>query len=149
MKGNRLYKFEKLCSRSAINMVFSDGKSEISYPLRAVFRVTDAPMCGNTPAQFLITIPKKKIRTAVGRVLMRRRVREAYRLNREILLPVLAQYGKSIDMAFLYLDTQQLSYAIIESRMKSLLAKIAADVEKIATAAAGDTETADAPKAQV
>lgn len=130
-------------------MVFSDGKSEISYPLRAVFRITDAPQRGNTPAQFLITIPKKKIRTAVGRVLMRRRVREAYRLNREILLPTLAQYGKSIDMAFLYLDTQQLCYAIIESRMKSLLAKIAADVEKIAAPAASDTETADAPKAQV
>ncbi len=113
-------------------MVFSDGKSEISYPMRAVFRITDAPASGNTPAQFLITIPKKKIRTAVGRVLMRRRVREAYRLNRNLLLPVLDQYGKSIDMAFLYLDTQLLSYAIIESRMKSLLTKIAADVEKSA-----------------
>ena len=123
-------------------MVFSDGKSEISYPLRAVFRITDAPECGNTPAQFLITIPKKKIRTAVGRVLMRRRVREAYRLNREVLLPSLAKYGKSIDMAFLYLDTQQLSYAIIESRMKSLLAKIAADVEKMASTAIGNAEIA-------
>lgn len=128
MKGLRLYKFEKLCSRTAINSVFSDGKSEISYPLRAVFRIAEVNPDGDTPAQFLITVPKKKIHTAVGRVLMRRRIREAYRLNRNLLLPTLAQYGKSIDIAFLYLDTRLLSYNIIDERMKLLLGKIAAAV---------------------
>lgn len=131
MKGNRLYKFEKLCSRSAVNAVFSDGKSEISYPLRAVFRITDAAEA-DTPSQFLITIPKKKIHTAVGRVLMRRRTREAYRLNRALLLPTLKECGKSIDIAFLYLDTHLLDYNIIDAKMKLLLGKIAAAVQKSA-----------------
>ena len=74
MKGNRLYKYEKLCSRTAINNIFQGGKSAICYPLRAAFSIVDAE---ETPAQFLITIPKKKIRKAVNRVLLRRRVREA------------------------------------------------------------------------
>ncbi len=35
--------------------------------------------------QMLVTVPKKKRRRAVDRVLMRRRIREAYRINRRPL----------------------------------------------------------------
>lgn len=128
MKGQRLYKFEKLCSRSAVESVFAGGQSEKSYPLRAVFRTGDRE-AGGTPARFLITIPKRKIRAAVDRALMRRRVREAYRLNRQYLLPSLRRCGKSVDIAFVYLDTRLTGYDIIESKMRSLLAKVAAAAE--------------------
>lgn len=97
----------------------------MSYPIRAVYRLADAQPVGDTPAQFLITVPKKKIRTAVGRVLMRRRIREAYRLNRQILVPALRAAGKSVDIAFIYLDTRLLPYSTIENRIQSVLAKIA------------------------
>lgn len=125
MKGLRLYKYEKLCSRTAIGLVFSEGKSEVSYPIRAVYKIADAQPMGDTPAQFLITVPKKKVRTAVGRVLMRRRIREAYRLNRQILVPALRAAGKSVDIAFIYLDARLLPYSVIESRIQSTLGKIA------------------------
>ena len=115
-----------MCSRTAINSLFSVGKSEVAYPLRAVFRIIDD---ADTPARFLISIPKRKVRTAVGRVLMRRRTREAYRLNRNVLSPTLSDCRKSVEIAFLYLDTRLLGYDIIEERMKALLAKIAAAVE--------------------
>ena len=97
MENFRLYKREKLCSHTAINQMFSSGKSVIAYPLRAVFRIGEARP--EAPSRFMITIPKKKIRTAVGRVLLRRRTREAYRLNRALLVPALAEAGKSVDVA--------------------------------------------------
>ena len=77
MQGNRLYKYEKLRSRIAVDNLFKDGKAFIVYPLRLVFsarRVAEGEYAG---CKFLITIPKKKIRHAVDRVLLRRRVREA------------------------------------------------------------------------
>lgn len=127
MKGNRLYKYEKLCSRTAINNIFQGGKSAICYPLRAAFSITCAE---ETPAQFLITIPKKKIRKAVNRVLLRRRVREAYRLNRNLLLPYLKEKNISLKIAFVYLSDEIADYALIEAKMQALLLKIIDTVEK-------------------
>lgn len=127
MTGNRLYKYEKLCSRTAINKIFQGGKSAICYPLRAAFTIVDDD--DNSP-QFLITIPKKKIRKAVKRVLLRRRVREAYRLNRHLLLPPLKEQGKSLKVAFVYLSDEIADYDTINTKMQALMAKILGIVEK-------------------
>jgi len=126
MKGNRLYKFEKLCSRTAINGVFAQGSSFIAYPLRVVYEIE--PSAESPNAQFLITIPKKKIRTAVGRVLLRRRVRESYRLNRILLRPFLGDY--SINIVFIYLSEKELDYASIDEKMKVALTRLANELEK-------------------
>ncbi len=125
MKGNRLYKCEKLCSRTAINGLFANGRNVVAYPLRAVVMLHEEP---DAPAvaRFMITVPKKKIRTAVGRVLLRRRIREAYRLNRPLLLPALADMGCCAEVAFLYMDSNIAGYAKIDGAMKVILGKIAA-----------------------
>lgn len=136
MKGNRLYKYEKLCSRTAINNIFQGGKSAICYPLRAAFTINKAE---ETPAQFLITIPKKKIRKAVNRVLLRRRVREAYRLNRGILTPYLQENNISLKIAFVYLSDEIADYKAIDSKMQALLKKIIDTIEKIRHAQAHST----------
>ena len=57
---------------------------------------------------------------------MRRRIREAYRLNRRFLLPALAEKGIAIEMAFLYMDKELQPYTKIEERMRTVLSKIAA-----------------------
>lgn len=123
MKGNRLYKSEKLCSRTAINEIFNSGNSVISYPLRVVFREVNG--CVTVP-RFMITVPKKKIRTAVRRVLLRRRIREAYRLNRSILNDCLSGRDGNVEMAFIYLDNGVADYKIIELKMQDILRKISA-----------------------
>lgn len=69
----------------------------------------------------MITVPKKKIRKAVGRVLMRRRIREAYRLNRQLFVPQLEKSGKKIDIAFIYLASDLADYRVIERKMQHLL----------------------------
>jgi ribonuclease P protein component len=125
MTGLRLYKCEKLCSCTAIDNVFAKGASVIAYPLRAAYRITDV---GQAPVRFLITIPKKKIHTAVGRVLMRRRVREAYRLNRQLVFPAIEAAGKSVDIAFIYLHGDEVPYSVIEAKMKVLLTAISTAV---------------------
>ena len=123
-----------MCSRTAIDMLFAGGRSVVAYPLRAVVAVK---RCGDDTgsepgqdivAKFMITVPKKKIRTAVGRVLVRRRIREAYRLNRSILAQALQPAGSVAEIAFLYMDTSIADYATIEASMKKLLSKISSQV---------------------
>lgn len=119
----RLYKKEKLCSNTAINMLFQpngSSKAMLAYPLRVVWRQNDDRYC-DTPIQFLISIPKKKLHKAVDRVTMRRRIREAYRLNHhEFLLPK----NIKIDIAFIYITNSLLPYKTIEKSMKKILKSI-------------------------
>ena len=117
MENNRLYKREKLCSRTAIARTFDCGHSLMAYPLRAVYHM--GPSRPEAPARFMITIPKKKIH-------LRRRTREAYRLNRQLLLPALEAAGRSLDVAFIYLAKDEAApYAVIEEKRRDILTRIA------------------------
>ena len=119
----KLNKDEKLCSRTAVNLLFDEGKSLMAFPLRAAYRLRPQ---GEHPVQFLISIPKKRIRHAVQRVTLRRRVREAYRLSRrDLLQPALAESGWGVDIAFVYLDNTPAPYSVIQEKMTMLLQRIA------------------------
>lgn len=132
MKGLRLYKDEKLCGQLAIDRLFEQGTGLIAFPLRAVFLFRPEAAA---PARILITIPKKKIRHAIARVRLRRQTREAFRLLRyRQLYPALQQAHRSVDIAFVWLDTTLADYSIISQRMETLL-------ERIGRQAAGTQDT--------
>ena len=135
----KLKKDEKLCSRTAVDLLFGEGKSLMAFPLRAACRLRPR---GEHPVQFLISIPKKRIRHAVGRVTLRRRVREAYRLNRRDLLQApLGETAWGVDIAFVYLDSSLAPYSVINEKMISLL-------NRIAQAAAQEQPTVDQEQKQ-
>lgn len=122
MTSLRLYKKEKLCSNTAIDLLFFDKESmaAIAYPLRAVWRLNLSRSRG-AQMQFLISVPKKRLRHAVDRVKMRRRIREAYRLNHQEFA---ADENSNIDIAFIYVADKLIPYHIIERSMRKLLSKI-------------------------
>lgn len=83
----------------------------------------------DTPVQFLISVPRKRLRHAVDRVLMRRRIREAYRLHRHEL-PV--PDGLMADVAFMYVGKGIELYALVERAMTRLLGRLGRDLAAIA-----------------
>lgn len=128
---NKLYKTEKLCSKREIEQLYSKGSSIIAYPLRAVWLTVPGDNVGenHVVARFLISIPKKRVRHAVDRVLLRRRTREAYRLNRQILDTAQEPINKkTLLIGFNWVANERRSYATIERSMRELLSKIAATV---------------------
>lgn len=127
MKQYGLNKYDKLCSPTAIDKLFSRGADAIvmtamAYPLRAVWRVNEERCSDTRPSntQFLISIPKKRLRHAVDRVAMRRKVREAYRLNRHAY----SNDGLPIDLAFVYIANELKNYQTIEKAVCRILQKI-------------------------
>ena len=129
MKKFGLNKSDKLCSSTAIDKLFSRGadatsadeiQSVMAYPLRAVWRINRDRNDGS-PVQVLISIPKKRIRHAVDRVKMRRRVREAYRLSRHDYETVIEN---NIDLAMIYVADSLKDYRTIEKAVCKILHKI-------------------------
>ena len=104
----------------AIDRLFTVGGAEFSrlaYPLRMVAR-RNPRRASDAPVQFLISVPKKRLRHAVDRVLMRRRIREAYRLNHKTF-----DFcdGEKLDVAFVYVGTKCEPYASVNKAMIKLL----------------------------
>lgn len=96
-----------------------EGNVCTSFPVRAVWRINDKRE--NKNVQFLISVPKKRFKHAVDRVKLRRRVREAYRLNRHFL-PL--NENIAIDIAFIYIGSSIEKYEEIERAIVKLLQKI-------------------------
>lgn len=97
----------------------------MAYPWRAVwqFRAPDDPRpeC----AQFVITVPKRRLRHAVDRVRMRRLMREAYRLNRH-LLPT--PQANKLDIAFIYVAPRLSDYKATTRSLEKIMARISQSV---------------------
>ena len=123
MKKFGLYKKQKLCSTRAIDNLFAQGGADFSrlcYPLRAIACRNDR-RSSDAPIAFLISVPKKRLRHAVDRVLMRRRVREAFRLNHAEF--AMAE-GLRIDLAFIYVANELLPYSAVEKAVRKILAAL-------------------------
>lgn len=129
-------KADRLHHRSLVEGLYRYGKTFYEFPFRVSWRVLTAEQLEKNfrnsvpenigPMQFMVTVPKKKRRKAVDRVLMRRRIREAYRLNRgEILKSLPQNLWATISIGVVYIHTENLPYSVVEDKMCSLLTRLA------------------------
>ena len=86
-RRNTFHANERVKGKKLAKELFEEGSSFFLYPF--VVKYVSRTDLNNT--QVLITAPKKKLRRAVDRNLVKRRVREAYRLNKFILLEKLGE----------------------------------------------------------
>ena len=74
-------KEERLCSRKYLDLLFKNGSSFLLYPFRISYLFIEDT--AGVQAQVVINVPKKRYKRAVDRNLLKRRIREAYRLNKQ------------------------------------------------------------------
>lgn len=94
-------KEERLCSKRLIEDLFSEGKSFSHYPFIIYYKNNQLP--DSYPAQVLVTVSKKKLRKAVDRNLMKRKIREAYRLLKPQLYSTIRKSGSNYSIAIVYI----------------------------------------------
>lgn len=81
------------------------------FPLRTVWMLSERSQddADVPPVRILVSVPKKRLHHAVDRNRMKRQVREAFRLNKEILWKALEGTGKRVDLAFICITDQPMS----------------------------------------
>ena len=121
MSKNSFHKTERLKSRKSIEYLFKEGSKHKAYPFILLHREVKT---AHYPALMTVAVPKKLIRNAVDRNLIKRRTREAYRLLKNDLCNVLDDQKRHLELIFLYQSNQIEEYKTIESAIQKLIAKI-------------------------
>ncbi|PSL03992.1 ribonuclease P protein component [Cecembia rubra] len=116
----RLPKNERLHSKKLIKELFDKGSSFFLYPIKVL--ILDAPQDVQETHQVLFSVSKKKIKKAIDRNLVKRRLKEAYRLNKS---EILANIETKKLIGLIYVSPEIATFQVIEQKMKKVLYKIA------------------------
>ncbi len=125
---NRLTHSERLRTIGAIKRLFESGKGGFVYPIRYVWY---AEVDEISSAEVLFTVPKRFHKRANKRNTLRRRVKEAYRLQKSIILEQSGEQidkpfsPRALDIALIYSTKEVHSYKTIRNAVRKILEQIA------------------------
>ncbi len=129
---SKIYTFtkeERLCNKKLIDELFHNGSSFLCYPFKVSWLIVEEPL--QFPAQVLFSVSKKRYKRAVDRNLIKRRIREAYRLYKQQYLYTGLQDGeKKIIFSVGFIGKEISSYELIDKKMLKLLNELSGVVGK-------------------
>lgn len=122
---------ERIRSLKAIRRLFSEGRGGFVYPIRYMALSSDSAQSEESKSEergveVLFSVPKKFHKRANKRNLLKRRMREAYRLNRQLLVEKLGAQAKELDLALIYSAKELHSYKTIENVIRKVLEQVSA-----------------------
>jgi ribonuclease P protein component len=117
-------KEERLCGEKLIERLYHNGSSFILYPFRVVYLpgAFEGP-----PVKVLLGAPKRRFKRAVDRNLLKRRMREAYRIHKgELLYPWLTKKKLQLFLGISYIGKEIADYSFIEKKLCAVFEKLSA-----------------------
>jgi ribonuclease P protein component len=114
-------KEEKLKSRKTIEDLFKDGKSFSNFPFRVLWKFTSA---STAPLQTGFAVSSKNFKRAVDRNRIKRLMREAYRLQKNILQEYLKQEQKQLAVFIIYVGNELPEYDLIFEKTTHVLNRL-------------------------
>lgn len=116
-------KAEHLCGEKRVDALFHQAASFVSYPFRVLWTIEPQPVGTPGGAVVLISVSKRKFKHAVDRNHIKRLVREAYRLHKHLLFESL-EPGMLLQVAFIWIPSERMTFAAVENRMRTTLLRI-------------------------
>jgi ribonuclease P protein component len=126
---NTFDKQERLSGKKAIDSLFAKGKGTSAAPLKMIVKTSLGTQL--YPARMMFVVPKKKFKRAHDRNLLKRRMREAYRLNKNDFYNLLNAKELKINCALIYTSGKADTYAVIQKAVLELLTASIKKLEKL------------------
>lgn len=102
-------KSERLHKKKQIKELFDRGSSFYLYPFKVIHLISSEE---SDHPQILISVSKRNFKKAVDRNLLKRRIREAYRLNKDQI-----NAGQNLLIAYIYTAKEILTFTEIQRKL--------------------------------
>lgn len=117
-------KEERLKSSLHIQELLKNGQSISAFPFKIFWGESKDPH-QKFPAKTAILVPKRKFKRAVDRNFMKRRIREAYRQNKNLIYEPLQEMEMDMNIVILLLTDEFISFEKLDTGIRALLSKLA------------------------
>lgn len=109
----------RLKHRKAIAALFTGSDGFFVYPLRCNYRILSE---GEPGIKVAFSVPKRKFKHSVDRNLIRRRIKEAWRLHRHLLEESLLNNQLALEIMLIYTGKpEDTDYPVLEKAVKKAL----------------------------
>lgn len=111
---------EIIRSKKDIEALLAKGRVLFRHPVKAYWIHRE----DGEESRIMVSVPKRNFKRAVRRNRLKRLMREAFRLNRNMLA------RPDCDFLFVYLGKEMCDYATVESRIREIFAIVGDETEK-------------------
>lgn len=133
-------KEERLCSRKIFEQLSVSKNSYFHHPLKLVYmEVEKLPEPVNVQVAF--AVPKRIFKKAVDRNRIKRMLREAYRLNKQLLYKHCEKENKKYALVFVYVAKDSPNFNFLRDKLVLLLQRITKKKESEKQVTARDSAT--------
>lgn len=125
MPDYSLKKSERLCNKKAFEQLFDNGITQFVYPIKAIYECS--PSLEATIILVAFGSSRKSFKNAVDRNKIKRLIKEAYRKNKHILIPLIE--NSLLNIMFLYTAKEIVTYHKIERALIKILNEISSNLK--------------------
>jgi ribonuclease P protein component len=125
MQSNTFSRQERLRGKTVFTRLFEKGRTFHVPPYRITWQVVPDAGTERECLQAAFVVPKRNFKKAHDRNRIRRRMKEAYRLNKNDLRLLLRERGKTLIFACLYTGKEECLYPEIENKIIVTLQRLA------------------------
>lgn len=118
-------KSERLCSKVIIDKVFASGKQIVGPSFKLIWMKAEEKDV--EPVQILISVPKRNFKKAVDRNKLKRRIREVYRKNKNLVYNEIQ--SQTFYLMLIYTGKNMIEYKEIEEKIIKLLQRLIPEID--------------------
>lgn len=119
-------KEERLCSKHLTARLFNEGQSFLIYPVKVVYLEVKEEDISRMKSnlQVMMSVPKKRFKTAVKRNRIKRLLRECWRKNKSGITLQVQERNIHLVVALIYIGDMLPGYAFLNTKIISVIKRL-------------------------